>query len=126
MWRSGELDVNRAAREIGDFLMSGETASGKRTGPPIPPWYSALTSQFLPEPLRAGYDLPFGARERQAAERALRWIRWVNPRPPRLPERVCYVPPYLEALGQIEGRSGPGFLTQGLNTLWVGRAQLVS
>ncbi len=122
-YRLGLLEVKRAAREMGDFLMSGKTKEGRRNGPAIPHWYRAVTSQFLPAPLRAGYGLPFEGAERQAAASGLRWIRRTYP---HLPTAFRYVPAYLEALGRIDGRARPDFLTRKLNRFWVGRAQLVS
>ena len=63
---SAVLTVSDAARAIGRELLL-------RPGHfvPAPRWYRALTAAMLPPRLRDAFELPFDARERLRAERAL-------------------------------------------------------
>ncbi len=123
MWRSGVLSVGREGRELCAFVMRGELGGGKRTVLSMPRWFRSVTAGFLPGPVRVHYGLPFGPAEQKTAARALHRVRCVYP---RLPDRLRYVAPYQEAMGRLEGRSRPDFITRVLNRFWVGRPTLVS
>ncbi len=122
MHASEILTVGSAAKDIASFLILGK-ADGRRTFVPLPGWYRAITARVLPERIRDQYGLPFSVAEERTSETALRWIRRVYF---RLPRRFRYVPPYHEALGRLQGRQRPDFLTRNMNRIWVGRPQLVS
>lgn len=116
MLNSDTLSVTPAARDI-----AGQIFRGTRPWLRPPAWYMAMTAMMLPQPLRAGFGLEFGAREQSAAERALRWLRRVYP---RLPERLRYVGPYQEAMARLRGRPRPDAFTRVLNRGWIGRPTL--
>jgi uncharacterized protein (DUF2236 family) len=113
MLASDTLTVGAAARDIARQLLFGSGGSW-----PIPRWYRALTALMLPPPLRDGFDLPFGERERLCAERALARIRRLYP---LLPARLRYVAPYHEAVARLEGQARADLLTRLLNRLWIGK-----
>jgi uncharacterized protein (DUF2236 family) len=113
MWQSDVLAVRPQAREIADKVLSGAGTWLRSPG-----WYRALTTHLLPPPLRESFSLPHGTRERQSAERALRWIRRLYP---ALPQAIRHVGPYQEAMGRLCGRTKPSPAVQGLNRLWIGQ-----
>lgn len=116
MWHSPVLTVTPAAREIATHLMSGAG-----TWAASPGWYRNLTSHLLPEPLRAGFGLVYGGRERRSAERTIVSIRRIYP---MMPRRFRYVGPYQEAMARLSERPQPDLLTRGLNRLWIGRPRM--
>ncbi len=122
MHASDVLTVGTAARDIASFLLMGKSG-GQRTFVPLPGWYRSLTSGVLPTRIREQYGFEFNERHQRESERAVRWIRRVYF---RLPRRFRFVPPYHEALGRLQGRERPDFLTRNMNRIWVGRPQLVS
>jgi uncharacterized protein (DUF2236 family) len=113
MWHSDVLTVGPAAREIAGQVLAGAGSSLRS-----PRWYRDLTAHLLPEPVRVGFDLAYGERERRRAERVLRWVRWLYP---HIPMRLRTVGPYQEATARLAGRAGPDWTTRGLNRLWIGR-----
>ena len=123
MWRSEVLSIGREGRELCAFVMHGDLGEGKRTVVSMPHWFRAVTAGFLPEPIRSRYGLPFGPQEQKAAGRAIDWARRVYP---HLPNRLRFVAPYQEALGRLDGRDRPDFITRNLNRVWVGQPTLVS
>jgi uncharacterized protein (DUF2236 family) len=86
----------------------------------LPFWYQALTIQILPQRLREEFALPYGERERQAAERAVKWLRRLYP---KLPSTMRFVGPYSEARARIRGDL-PGPLVRLSNHLWIGQSRL--
>lgn len=113
MWHSDTLAVSPAARAIASEVFAG-AGSFLRT----PAWLHAVTVGLLPDPVRRGFGLDFGAQERRRADRALRWLRRTYP---ALPERMRHVGPYQEANARLSGEGEPGLITRGLNRLWIGR-----
>jgi len=112
---SDALSISGAGRAIGTRVLS-------RAGRvPVPRWYRDLTACLLPESLRAGFELSFGADEQGRAARAIGALRRVDP---VLPARARYVAPYYEALGRLSGARRPDLVTRGLNRLWIGRSSL--
>jgi uncharacterized protein (DUF2236 family) len=118
MATSDVLTVNSAARDI-----AGQIFSGRVTGIRVPVWYWALTAQMLPERLRMGFGLPFGAAERRSANRALDLIRRIYP---LLPDRLRTVGPYQEAQARLRGEDRPNHVTRWLNRLWIGQPSMGS
>ena len=87
------------------------------TSPLVP----AVTAFWMPPRLRTGFALPFGAKERQAVDRAARWLPRVYP---CSPETVRFVGPFHEAEARLRGRS-PGAFTRRSNRFWMGEPRLL-
>jgi uncharacterized protein (DUF2236 family) len=115
---SDMLAVGRAAHGIADYFFG--TARGS-FGRFLPAWYRAVSAHLLPERLRRAFGIPYGARERASAERALARIRKVYP---HLPGRLRFVGPYQEAMARIAGRRRPGLWIGAVNKFWLGRTGL--
>ena len=116
MAQSGTLTVSPAAREI-----AAQIFGGARPWLRPPRWYRALTASLLPERLRAGFGFELDARDKRAADNALRWIKRVYP---KLPDRLRYVGPYQEAQARLRGELQPDWMTRFLNRAWIGRPQM--
>ncbi|WP_063691443.1 oxygenase MpaB family protein [Bradyrhizobium stylosanthis] len=116
MGQSETLTVSPAAREI-----AAQIFGGARPWLRPPRWYRALTASLLPDRLRAGFGFELDARDRKAADNALRWIRRVYP---KLPDRLRYVGPYQEAQARLRGEVQPDWMTRCLNRAWIGRPQM--
>lgn len=117
MAASDTLTVSPAAREI-----AGQIFAGVRRWLRPPRWYLALSVDLLPERLRAGFAFDIDEHDRQAADRALRWIRRAYP---YLPSRLRYAGPYQEAQARLQGKMQPDLATRCLNRAWIGRPRLV-
>ncbi|MBR1178653.1 DUF2236 domain-containing protein [Bradyrhizobium sp. KB893862 SZCCT0404] len=116
MAQSETLTVSPAAREI-----AAQIFGGARPWLRPPRWYRALTASLLPDRLRAGFGFELDARDRKAADNALRWIRRVYP---KLSDRLRYVGPYQEAQARLRGEVQPDWMTRCLNRAWIGRPQM--
>jgi uncharacterized protein (DUF2236 family) len=116
MWHSDVISVGPPARRIAQQVLGG-AGHWLRS----PSWHRALTAHLLPPTIREAFELPYGAAERLAAERALRWVRRIYP---VLPEKLRHVGPYQEALGRLRGRAAPDRAIQLLNRAWIGRATM--
>jgi len=117
MWASEELGASSLSRE-----MACRVLHGRGTWLPVPDWYRALTTAWMPERLRVEFGLRFGIREQGAAAKALRWLPGVYR---RLPGAVRFVGPYREAMARLEERRvGPLILTS--NRFWMGRGRMMS
>jgi uncharacterized protein (DUF2236 family) len=116
MWSSDTLTVTPEARVIGEQVLNGAGSWLRAPG-----WHHALTARLLPEPMRAGFSLPYGVHEQRRAQAALQWIRRAYP---LLPKPLRYVGPYQEAVGRLSGRARPAPIVSGLNQLWIGRSRL--
>jgi len=114
--QSEMLGVSGATRELAHRLQAGAALSLR---PPF--WYRALTSELLPPRLREEFHFINGERERNAARRALRWVRRIYP---RLPATLRFVGPYNEVQAMLKGRSAPPLATRVSNQLWVGQPSL--
>jgi uncharacterized protein (DUF2236 family) len=112
MVSSDTIAVGANARIIAASLFAG---AGTRLRAPL--WYRALTARLLPEKLRDGFGLAYGAAEQQAAERALALLRAFYQ---HLPAHLRYVAPYQEACARLAGKQ-PRLATKLLNRLWIGR-----
>ena len=117
MQQSETLSVSDAARAIAAQVLDG-AGSALRT----PAWYRALTAKMLSPRLRHAFGLKFEDAEREAAGRAIAWIRRIYP---SIPARLRHVGPYQEAAARLSGRASPDLATQWLNRLWIGRRSLV-
>ena len=116
MWR--ELDVSSTAAEIATALFR-PLAPGLG---PLSAWYRVITAGLMPAELRAGFGLRFDrASDRAIFERSVDALRlW-----PRLPRRLRYLPPYLDALGRLAGRPEPDWLGRLFNRALIGTPKLV-
>jgi uncharacterized protein (DUF2236 family) len=97
MW--GSLRVCSSAVELAGFLLSPAAIRTQA----IAGWYRTMTAGLLPEPIREQLGLAFGPDERRlfdASTRALRRLRR------SLPDRLCYLPAYLDAKRRLEGKPG--------------------
>jgi uncharacterized protein (DUF2236 family) len=116
MVESGSLGVSSLSRELAHGVLHG---SGSWV--PVPEWYRALTAAWLPEPLRVEFALEYGAKERDAAARAVVWLPRIYP---RLPATARFVGPYRAALARLDGRrSGP--LIGMNNRFWMGQPTMM-
>ena len=76
-WHTRTAGGEGAARELCDLILAAQGKAGAvlaGAGSPArsPAWYRALTVRLLPEPLRGGYGMPYGAAERRRAEASRR------------------------------------------------------
>jgi uncharacterized protein (DUF2236 family) len=111
---SDMLSVSSSTRRLVQQLQAG-------VGLLKPPgWYQGLTIQLLPSRLREQFELTYGERERNVAERGVRWIRRIYL---KLPPTIRYVGPYNEARIRIAGKA-PGVAVRLSNRVWVGQPKL--
>jgi uncharacterized protein (DUF2236 family) len=113
---SPHLCVDANALALGKSVLSG---AGTRLRPPH--WYRALTAYWMPAPLRAAFQLDFGAREEQAVHRAARWLPRIYP---YVPGTVRFVGPFHEADARLRGHA-PSALTRRSNCFWMGQSRLL-
>lgn len=116
MCDSDLLGVNQLSREMADRILHG-----RGSWVPVPNWYRALTTAWLPERLRQEFALPFGQREREAADRARGFLPRIYR---RLPSTLRFVGPYLEATSRLRGRNATP-LTRASNRFWMGQPQMM-
>jgi uncharacterized protein (DUF2236 family) len=115
MVSSDVLIVSDAARAIAEQIIASQSSMR------LPQWYRGFTAHLLPQRLRDAFGLDYGKDERRRAERIVCWLQYVYP---RLPQSLRFVGPYHEAVGRLDGQEIPGFATQWLNLMWIGRRQL--
>jgi uncharacterized protein (DUF2236 family) len=113
---SPQLRVDAAALALGRSVMSG---AGTWLRPPH--WYRALTTYWMPVPLRAAFQLDFGTSEEQAVDWAARWLPRIYP---YIPSAVRFVGPFHEAKARLRGRA-PNALTRRSNCFWMGQPRLL-
>jgi uncharacterized protein (DUF2236 family) len=116
MFDSPQLGVDANALALGRSVLSG---AGTWLHPPH--WYLSITAFWMPPRLRAGFALPFSAREQQSVDRATRWLPRLYP---KLPEILRFVGPFHEAEARLRGRS-PSALTRRSNLFWMGEPRLL-
>jgi uncharacterized protein (DUF2236 family) len=104
------LAVGRPARETARFLLS--EAQGVTR--PFMRGYTALTTGLLPPHVREGYGLPFGRAEEASYQRTRCAVErlW-----PLLPDRLRWIPDYVEARSRLEGRPRPDKLGRAVQQL---------
>jgi len=112
---SDTLGVSETARSMARKILSG---AGSWVRPPR--WYRALTTEWIPLPLRDGFGLELSVSDIGAAGRARRWLPrlW-----PILPSFIRFVGPYREALARI-GNHSSGPITRASNCFWTGQSHL--
>jgi uncharacterized protein (DUF2236 family) len=116
MLDSPQLCVDGNALALGKSVLSG---AGTRLRPPH--WYRALTTYWMPAPLRAAFQLDFGAREEQAVRHTARRLPRIYP---YIPAAVRFVGPYHEANARLIDRA-PGAITRRSNRFWMGQPRLL-
>ena len=115
MCSSDALGVDPRSRSMGHSILAG---AGSWIHPP--PWYRALTAEWMPQRFRHEFGLELGERERRSLTRARRWL----PRFYRgLPPSLRFTGPYHEACARLANRrTGP--LTRISNRFWIGEAAM--
>jgi uncharacterized protein (DUF2236 family) len=116
MWASNTLGVNKLSREIAHRILHG-----RESWVPVPHWYRALTTAWMPDGLREAFALPYNEREERSAACALRWLPRVYR---RIPATLRYVGPYQEARARLQARS-VGLLTRVSNRFWMGQPRML-
>jgi len=115
MEQSNALGITRVASTMGQSLMAG---AGSWLRPPG--WYRALTTAWLPERFRSGFNLPFGPAEQALAERSCRWLPMVYQ---RLPGTFRFAGPWQEAQARLADRN-PDPIAQLINRFWIGQYRM--
>jgi uncharacterized protein (DUF2236 family) len=116
MCNSEQLGVDAGALALARSVLCGV---GTWLHPPH--WYHALTAHWMPPRLRAAFELPYTAREKQAVDRAARQLPRLYP---YIPVVFRYVGPFHEAKARLRGRA-PGVLTRASNRFWMGQPRLL-
>jgi len=115
MFASDTLGVSEEARSMARAILSG---AGSWVHPPV--WYRALTTEWIPLPLREGFGLKLSGSDTRAAAGARRWLPrvWAM-----LPSFVRFVGPYREAMARIRNQRA-GVVTRTSNRFWTGQSHL--
>ena len=115
-WESEELTVTATSRRLAhDLLRAPDPLFA-----PLFDRFRILTTGLLPGPIREQFELPFGRLEQLSFDRTVaRLRRWL----PRLPRRLRYLPPYLDALRRLEGRTSRDPVGNLLHRLYVGKPE---
>lgn len=116
MLASDRLGVNALSRDMAHAVLRGQGS-----WLPVPRWYRALTTAWMPERFQREFSLPFGEREQHAAARASRWLPGTYP---RLPATLRFVGPYQEAQRRLLGHR-PGVLIRLSNRFWMGQPRMM-
>lgn len=93
---SSMISVGEPAREIAKFLFSSPRPAARV----VMRGFERITAGLLPEPVRAGYGMSFGLADRALFRASIAGLRATIP---RLPERLRFIPAYVEASRRIEG-----------------------
>lgn len=118
MLDSDTLTVTRPAAEIGRFILRPENLLGRV----VRADYGVLTANLLPERLARGFALDRGGeRGRARSERVLDLARVTFP---RLPDRLRFLPAYVDALRRIEGQTGRDRVGEILSAVYLGRGPM--
>lgn len=119
MYDSDEITARSVGREMGHMIFN--------FGGPIKPalsWLQVMTAYMMPDRLRAEFGLPPDTpANRKTYERGLKMLKAVYP---RLPNRMRYVPSFIEAERRLAGKPHADLITQGFNLAWFGQRELVS
>jgi uncharacterized protein (DUF2236 family) len=115
MHASPELGVSNQARRMAHDLLSG---AGSWI--PIPRWYRAMTTDWLPPRFRAEFGLEIAGADQASLRAAQRRIPRIYA---RLPAAVRFVGPWHQAQARLAGR-GPGLIARLSNRFWIGQMLL--
>lgn len=116
MYESDALGVNDLSRDLAKRVLHG-----RGSWVPVPGWYRALTTAWLPERLRSEFALEFGPRDKRAVANASRWLTRTYR---RLPASMRFVGPYREAIARLDGHR-PGPLVMLSNRFWMGHTHMM-
>ena len=116
MLSSDKLGVNALSSEMAHGILHG-----RGSWLPVPHWYRALTTAWLPERFRDEFAFTFAKKEKIAAEGASRRLLQIYR---RLPARIRFVGPYQEAQSRLIGRDADG-LTGLSNRFWIGQPRMM-
>ncbi|NUO53277.1 MAG: DUF2236 domain-containing protein [Polyangiaceae bacterium] len=115
MLESDTLTVTRPAAEIGRFILQPENLLGRV----VRADYGVLTANLLPERLARGFALDRGGdRGRARSERVLDLAKATFP---RLPDRLRFLPAYIDGMRRLEGHTGRDRVGEILNAVYLGR-----
>jgi uncharacterized protein (DUF2236 family) len=116
MWTSDTLGVSALSREMAQRVLHG-----RGSWVPVPHWYRALTSAWIPERFRDEFALASGSQENAVVAAPPCWL----PRIYRmLPARLRFVGPYQEARARLLGRHVDP-LTRASNHFWMGQPRMM-
>lgn len=115
MSASHALGVDERSRLMAQRIMIG---AGSMI--PIPLWYRALTTQWLPPRFREEFALPFGPSEQSRAQKALHYLPRIYT---KLPGPLRYVGPWREAQARLSNHAA-GFITHRSNRFWIGQPRM--
>lgn len=118
MLDSSVLTVTRPAAEIGRFILRPENLLGRV----VRADYGLLTANLLPERLARGFGLDRGGERGRARSDRVLDLAKVTFR--RLPDRLRFLPAYVEAIRRIEGHAGRDRVGEILNAVYLGRGPL--
>jgi uncharacterized protein (DUF2236 family) len=116
MLGSDTLTVTSEGVEIGQHLRRPDHALARFLAED----YTLLTAHLLPE--RLAFDFGLERRGASGARRAERIFSLVRFATPRLPARVRFFPPYVEALRRIQGRTRRDRVGEWMHGLYLGPA----
>jgi uncharacterized protein (DUF2236 family) len=116
MWTSDTLGVSALSREMAHHVLHG-----RGSWVPVPRWYRALTTAWIPERLRDEFALAYGTREKGVVARPPSWLPRIYR---QLPARLRFVGPYQEARARLlGGHIDP--LTRVSNRFWMGQPRMM-
>jgi uncharacterized protein (DUF2236 family) len=116
MWASDMLGVSALSRELAHGVLHG-----RGSWVPVPHWYRALTTAWLPERLRDEFALACGPRELGAGATPPGWLVQIYS---RLPAPLRYVGPYQEARARLLGRRVDPLILAS-NRFWMGQPRML-
>ncbi|NUP09072.1 MAG: DUF2236 domain-containing protein [Polyangiaceae bacterium] len=108
------LTVTDEARRIGSFIMRPQNVLGRV----VRDDYGVFTAHLLPERLGRSFGLARGGADGE--KRFNRVLRAAHLAVPRLPERVRFLPSYIEAQRRMRGESGRDRLGEWMTRLYLG------
>lgn len=121
MWDSDELGVGPAGMTIRNFLFKADLFPGSGLALDF---VEIFTAETMPQRLREDFELPEATMRNRAIYRS--GLAGIRATYPRLPDRLRYIPAYIEARDRIAGKAHSDAMTRRLNRFWVGREELVS
>lgn len=101
-------------------FMAQHIMTGAGSWIPIPHWYQALTTEWLPPRFRDEFGLSFGPAEQASVLQAQRILPRLYT---KLPSSLRCVGPYHEAHARLANRK-PGLLIRSSNQFWIGQPRM--
>jgi len=116
MVNSDNLGVNQLSRD-----MAHRVLHGRGSWVPVPAWYRALTSAWMPARLREEFALLYQPSDQAATAKI---IARIPPIYAHLPAAIRFVGPYHDAQCRLQGRK-PGLLIRASNHVWIGQPRMM-